>query len=459
MTQRVFLLTGTLVAFALPAFWPTTPGVGPAQAAPPPGAAAAALAGTASCSGRACHGGLDPQAAPGAQQNEYSTWLSWDKHAGAYHVLFNERSQRMAKHLGIKAAHEEVRCLACHSTPQALHDPGSPLHREERSQGVGCEACHGGAERWLGPHTSAAWKQQSAAAKAQMGMVPLGDLTVRVETCAGCHVGAPAKDGLPARNMNHDMIAAGHPQLHFEIGTFIANLPKHWRGAAEGPDFEARQWAVGQVGTAGAALELLAHRAGTKELPWPEFAEFNCFACHHNLRDDATERWRQRRGYGKRAPGSLPWGEWYTALLPALAKQQAPAGGGILSSLEELAQTMSRTRPDRQKVAEAARAGAGQMRKWAEALAASKYDRTALRRLLRSSAEGTGPLADWEVGEQLYLAYYTWSGPDDRKPHQKALSELEQRRAFPVGQDSPAGDFRADQLLASLRDLLKQLPE
>jgi Cytochrome c554 and c-prime len=421
---------------------------------------AGALAGTASCSGRGCHGGLEP--APGSRvlQNEYSTWVSTDRHANAYHVLFNERSQRIAKLLGVTAAHEEVRCLACHVTPQALAGGSAAAGREERSQGVGCEACHGPAGRWVGPHVLPAFRQLTAAAKQeQYGLTALGDLGVRTQVCAGCHIGAPPADDLPARNMNHDMIAAGHPQLHFEMGSFCANMPKHWRGS-EGPDYEARVWAVGQVGSARAALELLHHRASTPGLPWPEFAEYDCFACHHGLLDDATERWRQRRGYGKRAPGSLPWGDWYFSMLPALGKQNAPPDGGLLSGLEELAVALSRPRPDGKKVAELARTYADHVRAWSARLGGSKYDRAALRKLLASFAsESIGQPPEWDVVEQLYLALLTWAGPAGGEDLRKPLAQLESRRAFPPQQDSPAGTFRADQFLADLRALLKKLPE
>src|SRR5271165_4194155 len=44
------------------------------------------LAGSASCSGRACHGGLEPTTAPGRTilRDEYTKWLGQDKHAQAY---------------------------------------------------------------------------------------------------------------------------------------------------------------------------------------------------------------------------------------------------------------------------------------------------------------------------------------------------------------------------------------
>src|SRR5262245_41106935 len=54
--------------------------------------------GTASCSGRACHGSLEPSGErTGIRGNEHTTWLTRDRHADAYRVLFNERSLRIVR--------------------------------------------------------------------------------------------------------------------------------------------------------------------------------------------------------------------------------------------------------------------------------------------------------------------------------------------------------------------------
>src|SRR5207253_2017930 len=97
----------------------------------------------------------------------------------------------------------------------------------------------------------------------------------------GCHVGGPSEDGRPPRDVDHDLIAAGHPRLEFEFSGSLANLPAHWseKGRNAAPDFPARAWAIGQVASAGAALELLGDRARAAEQQsgrWPEFSEYDC---------------------------------------------------------------------------------------------------------------------------------------------------------------------------------------
>ena len=76
------------------------------------------------------------------------------------------------------------------------------------------------------------------------GMRPTKDLLARGQACTECHV------GLGSTDVNHDLIAAGHPRLNFEYGNQLAKLPKHWRvedDKARHPDYEAKVWALGQL--------------------------------------------------------------------------------------------------------------------------------------------------------------------------------------------------------------------
>jgi len=117
---------------------------------------------------------------------------------------------------------------------------------------VSCEACHGNAGQWLQPHTS--WKGDRTESYKQTGLKPLYDLGERALACAGCHMGAPADGDHPVRDMNHDMIAAGHPRLNFDFAEYQRRLPKHWqekdRTKSDLPPRElneARVWYVGRL--------------------------------------------------------------------------------------------------------------------------------------------------------------------------------------------------------------------
>ena len=102
----------------------------------------------------------------------------------------------------------------------------------------------------------------------------------------------------------HEMIAAGHPDLVFELEAFSAAMPRHWKEATDPDPYAAvRTFAVGQLVHFRSSLDRLARRV--KSPVWPEYAELDCFACHHSL-TRAEDSWRQAQGYEHRARPGLP---------------------------------------------------------------------------------------------------------------------------------------------------------
>src|SRR5260370_10954947 len=89
----------------------------------------------------------------------------------------------------------------------------------ESSEGVSCENCHGPASAWLGPHTTRTWAQEKSVA---LGMHDTRNVMHRTEKCLECHLGTKNKF------VDHEMIAAGHPDLYFELDSFSAGVPRHW---------------------------------------------------------------------------------------------------------------------------------------------------------------------------------------------------------------------------------------
>jgi hypothetical protein len=151
--------------------------------------------------------------------------------------------------------------------------------------------------------------------------------------------------------VNHDLIAAGHPRLTFEFSAFYDLIHKHWHHEYEvtkypsrhgNATFDADAWQIGQLVAAEASLKLLAHRADSGV--WPEFAEHSCTACHHDLKGESD---RQKRGYDGRRPGVMPQNPWYSALLSdavgtADKTQQAKANEALVALIKE----MQERRPD-----------------------------------------------------------------------------------------------------------------
>ncbi len=360
-------------------------GCGKPSAAPPPPVAALpsgtvnpTYRGVAGCSGRACHGGTDLANGP-TVRNAATHWLEHDKHADAYRVLFDARARQMAERLAgnekLTPAHKDARCLACHTIPQTVYPEGhwpelaDDWHTTDlRRDGVGCEACHGPARDWLEPHTTFAWAAGRQANYAAQRMTWLNDYQTRAKVCTGCHVGA-AEDkanNLPLRDVNHDLIAAGHPRLNFELASYQETLPPHWvekdlstptpqdRPRAD----ELQLWLAGQVRTAEASLDLLQNRA---ELgPWPEFAESDCYACHHDL---AAQSWRQDTTdfFKGREVGVPPWNRWQVSR-PFAAVLSRSGGGDVVRVLEEVRTAMSKPHPNRANVRAKAKAGADHLR-------------------------------------------------------------------------------------------------
>jgi cytochrome c551/c552 len=263
-----------------------------------------------SCAAAACHGGGQV----GKLGSEHSTWApelgakgAGDPHNKAYRVLYNEVSVRMGELLGIKEPHKEARCLACH----AVDSGGDPDTRDQiLAEGVGCSGCHGPAEKWVGVHYLPEWKELPNEKKwKEYGFVPTKNLVARTLTCAKCHVGDDERD------MNHDLIAAGHPRLAFEAARFHyqPDYRKHWTERMPQPEFEVREWLVGQVASLRAAAELLRSRAEKAEKAdgvWPEFSEYSCYACHQKVGEEAL---RGVAGTNPRHAGVPGWQVWYNS--------------------------------------------------------------------------------------------------------------------------------------------------
>src|SRR5205823_3686488 len=113
-------------------------------------------------------------------------------------------------------AHEEQRCLSCHVAPD--YDVNKPPCDAPyfKTDGVSCESCHGPAQDWLARHHLDAWKNETRAEKNRLGMTDTQSLAGRAQLCARCHVGAAGMD------VDHDLLAAGHPRLSFEFAAFHA---------------------------------------------------------------------------------------------------------------------------------------------------------------------------------------------------------------------------------------------
>ena len=186
--------------------------------------------GAAGCKSSSCHGGA------GEKRSQYITWSRHDVHTRGYAILTNARSERIAAGLklsqqpdGGNAATTSARCTVCHSPFQSVSST-QRAPTAEPTESVSCESCHGAAGSWLRSHTRPDW---TYATRVGAGMRDLQSFYVRANTCVACH-----------QNLDPDIVAAGHPELIFELDGQTTAQPKHWR---DPEDSGTRAWLTGQA--------------------------------------------------------------------------------------------------------------------------------------------------------------------------------------------------------------------
>lgn len=327
-----------------------------------------------------CHEQDEPRRQAWAFQNEVNVWKEHGKHKDAYIALQGKLSQQIGERLGLKPGeiHRDKRCLTCHvgMPAHSLEPVDQPLISEAFAKkpilqdGVSCESCHGaagsndGQPGWRYIHTdgveNSKWRYKSAQDKLSFGYYDVRSLRHRTKLCVSCHVGNVDQ----GKVVTHDMFAAGHPPLPgFETVMFISQQPRHWRRLSEkdpvvrdaylkakGPPalkendlVAARELLISALIAASESLKLTADLADAdKPLPsplpkkaWPELAQFACYNCHHDLKQDS---WRRKRGF-RLYPGRPDLHEWPNVLTEVAlqtAGEQAPLDESLSPLIDEL---------------------------------------------------------------------------------------------------------------------------
>lgn len=252
-------------------------------------AAGAAMAsvheGVASCGGSTCH---SRPVASGlvVRQNEVITWQDPSSAAGshsrAFRVLASARSIAIGQRLGIGSPQTAGLCLGCHADPARERGP-----RFRVSDGVGCEACHGGSSGWLASHYTLGATHRINVSR---GLTPLDEPKIRAANCLDCHFGSAGQ----GQFVSHQIMAAGHPRLSFELDLF-SSLQRHYDLT---PAYAKRKrlpsgaqvWAVGQAMALQRSLTLYADPARGQHGAFAEFYFYDCHSCHRAISDDPAAR-------------------------------------------------------------------------------------------------------------------------------------------------------------------------
>ena len=286
--------------------------------------------GVVNCANSLCHGAVQPWKDSSVLQNEYVTWSRVDKHARSYKVLFNEQSARIARNLGLGKASEAKVCLDCHAHNVPADRRGERFQFED---GVSCEACHGPSEQWLPKHVE---DGATHAGNLAAGLYPTADAVDRARLCLSCHFGNGD------RFVTHRIMGAGHPRLSFELDTFTAVEPAHFKVDAgwekrNGMWDGVKVWAIGQALMVADMMDVLADPKRGRDGLFPELVLFDCYACHHPMSD---KHWAPRiPGLG---PGVVRLNDSSQLMVRAIAKVVDPAlGDRIAETMVRLQQTVT----------------------------------------------------------------------------------------------------------------------
>ena len=351
--------------------------------------------GVATCAGGPCHGAASTTKKNGVLQNEYLTWQVHDKHAKAYTVLEGDLGKRIAANLGIGPATEAKICLDCHADNVAPDARGVQF---KISDGVGCEACHGGGQRYLGPHVDG--HITHAELVSNDGLYPTDRPVERAKLCVSCHVGDET------HAITHKIMGAGHPRMPFELQTFTQIEPAHYviddvyrqhKAVAKGVQF----WAVGQALALEQLVSGIANDKHQGNGVFPELVFFDCQSCHHPM---SNLRWEKRASTGL-GPGIPHFNDANAIMLRAIAARVTPE---LSKSLDadvhalHLALSAGEGNPT-----EIARRLAANAQKLGDALATHDFTKADMRDMLLAVAKSStnGDTSDYAAAEQATMAF------------------------------------------------------
>jgi hypothetical protein len=282
--------------------------------------------GVASCANSVCHGSVIPHIGSDIAHTEYTVWTRKDPHAQTYRDLFRDDFLAITRKLGYREPHREPRCLACHGSNVPEQYRGAKFSLED---GIGCETCHGGAEKYLATHTD---KAATRAKNIANGLYPTDDIVQRARLCLSCHYGTGE------HFVSHEIMGAGHPRISFEFDTFTALLEPH---VIYDADYRARKpvyshvkmWALGQAVASKSMLDMLDDKHLRAAGLFPELSLFDCHSCHHPM---SQQTWQKDESTGL-GPGAVTLNDSSLLMLRLVLLEVEPKLGAALSTkLREL---------------------------------------------------------------------------------------------------------------------------
>jgi hypothetical protein len=366
--------------------------------------------GVGSCGGSMCHGSPVQRGSNNVLQNEFATWTEADPLSRAYAVLKNQQSRDIARKLGLPNAHEADICLDCHADNVGAERRGENFVLDD---GIGCEACHGGSGNWLASHDDPGVTHEDNVAN---GMYPTHDAASRAALCLSCHYGTADKFA------THQIMAAGHPRLSFELTT----LTNDWRYPQRDglqldnehfvidADYESRKdvlpetglWVAGALQMGATTAETLAGDRVTGGGLVPELALFDCHACHRSMKLESL-RWQERSATKGIGPGVLRLND--SALLVAAAvagRLDGSNGARIATRVRDLHVAATRSRDEIAQVASDLGDDLERAMRQADQKGGASRDASAYLDLMLDLG-ASGEFQDYAAAEQAWMGIYT----------------------------------------------------
>ena len=403
--------------------------------------------GARTCASSTCHGSPRPDTQNDSmiRRDEYIIWLEQDPHSRSFTDLNSTLGKQIFEKLGLtnkgnvsrgnKARYQSTynNCLQCHATMiESINKKGDL--ETLATEGISCESCHGAASHWRTTHYTTDFTGLSNEQKSRQGLADVADIWQRTNSCVGCHVGSETAE------VNHDLIAAGHPVLKFEMTAYSAQMPKHWKSPPATNKFEKHRethlWFIGQISSLTASLKQLQARANQPSTEstttiqlhqvWPELSESNCFACHHDL--DLSDNWRPSIADPQTGHKHLlPINDWYACALVAIAQVDGRAGNKAAQRFAEnwalLTRSMEKTlSPDPTEVSARCNDTLSALNDWLSPSDLhnkqrdSQYDHQRLVNITATVMQDEGLdhiMENWDRATQTYLALYAFSSTQD----------------------------------------------
>lgn len=434
---------------------------------------------------RRCHNARNDEDPPMlCQGNEYKTWRDQDVHRNANNVLNEVKDSRayQMRQLMKKGGdfQERKECLSCHGV---ITNESKAYPEVLKKEGVTCVVCHGTKKDWVSEHwLNPEWRSLPPDDKEKRyGLKNLWDPLKRAKLCASCHIG----NGVD-KNVTHEMYAAGHPPLpSFALEPFGDFMPPHWESLQEKreraekyPELKSKltyeektkSIVIGGMVEFQQTLRSFEEQAEacaqkSMDARLIDFAQFDCYACHHELKKDS---WRQKRN-DPRMTGRPQLPAWPSPLA-TLGIRHAEKNGASERSKE------FRAKLERiQKALESQPFGnpkevglaAHELIDWLDGIIkrlndkSCNYDQSAAKKLLNDLFElNKGKLLDYESARQIFWAFrviYKELKPDcDQDSEYKKLIEPFNKLLRP---DLRAKPFVVDPLIKNLANSLKVMSE